>query len=146
MKSKNSLPSLLLAAAFALTALLASPASAQFYMPGLTQAKFDNTNWGDTIVADVYSHSTAERAPGPLMSDRYTSRWWEWNMVSDNWGTVLNPFTGNRWWWGTSSYNWNPAAYASTGFGYNGQMWVEENTSYTFGCHFYGYVRVEIVN
>ena len=86
--------------------LLALPATAAIYVPGLVQAKLPGDR---NLTADIASHETASFVPGTLAT------------TIDEHGTRENPYDGVRWTWS----NTNTFAYA-------GSMFLEAGTTYRF--------------
>ena len=125
MKKHNSFLAKKLAAAAGLAALFCccgggggfAQAQSVYSYPGLIQAKFNANNWAAACSPDIMSDPTAERVYGAVMADVLATE--------STWNTVVyvNPLSGNTW-------NWNRQY---TGWGYAGEMRVEEGVKYTFG-------------
>ena len=138
---------ILIAAAVALFASIQTPAAAQsgFYLPGLTQAKLNNAaSWADTLALDVPNHATAERVPGTMIFDTAGYEYWGWGDIWGDGRYFQNPYTGNYWRWGNHEEGVEHGAQTPTGWGYTGQMLVENGVTYTFGIQFWSALRVEI--
>ena len=102
----------------------------EYYASGLIQAKFNAGNWAAAYSPDILSNPTAERVPGAVMADTEANE--------NNFSTAgyLNPITGNAWYW-NKQY---------TGWGYIGEMRVENGVTYTFGKSFDDNARIIIDN
>ncbi len=101
--------------------LLTVCAEAVVYRPGLTQAKFNtNTVPFGTLTSEIMASSTADVVPGTVMANIQAT---ENNYSTQGYTNVLS---GLIW-------NWNQKY---TTFGYAGQIFVNEGTTYTFGKYF----------
>src|SRR5574344_3140302 len=102
------------ALAMALAVGFVDVASAVVYRPGLIQAKF---NTQPDYTTSITNHASAERVPGTVMAEIQAS---ENNYATQ---TYSNTVTGTK-------YAWNKQ---NTTFGYDGQMYAQAGTTYTFG-------------
>ena len=110
-----------IAAAAICAGCCASVAQAQssVYRPGLIQAKFESVNsLAGTYSLPITNSPTAERTPGAVMANVRVPSGTPANTI-----IYTNPYSDIEWCWGGNN----------SGFGYAGEMYVEENTTYTFG-------------
>src|SRR5574344_2192570 len=97
--------------------MMATPAFATVYRPGLIQAKF---NTSKDYSSDILTASGAEVVPGTVMADVAADE----NSAATQGYT--NAITG-------TVYHWNKQ---NTTFGYKGQIHAAAGTTYTFGKYF----------